>query len=311
MGLSYDRALVTGGAGFIGSHTVGLLLQAGAEVWALDDLSTGSLANLRAWRKHRRFRFKLGTVTDYNTVRTIVRRVDAIIHLAAIVSPAISLRRPELTHDVNVAGTLNVVNAAIKEGVNRIVIASSSSVYGNASVTPTPENVPLTPITPYGVSKLAAEQYCLVFHKIRGLESVALRYFNVYGNRQRSNPYSGVVAIFMKQLLKGQRPVIYGDGHQTRDFIHVSDVARANVLALESNAAIGQPLNIGTGQATSISRLLLTIAEVIGRAGVSPLFAEPRPGDVKHSCADTTRAKRILGFESKVKLRQGLEMLVD
>ena len=310
MRLAYDAVLVTGGAGFIGSHTVDLLLENEVHVWVLDDLSTGKLRNLNRWKNDRRLHFKPGTITNYRTVSSLAERVDSIIHLAAVVSPAVSLLRPELTNHVNGSGTLNVLRAGLKHKVKRLVFASSSSLYGNATNIPIPETAPLEPITPYGVSKLAGEQYCMAFHRSFGLDTVSLRYFNVYGQRQSSNPYSGVIAIFTRQLLRGRRPTIYGDGNQTRDFIHVSDVARANMLALEPKRLAGEALNIGTGKATTINELLRTLADAVGKPDTAPNFAELRRGDIRQSCADTSKARAALGFEPRVALRDGLGLLL-
>lgn len=310
MNLTFDRVLVTGGAGFIGSHTVDALLENGMHVSVLDNLSTGSLDNLRRWRKDPRFHFKKASVVSYRSVESATRNVDGIIHLAAVVSPNISLRKPEITDKVNVVGTLTVLRAGLKNQVKRVVFASSSSVYGNPPVVPTPETAPLDPITPYGVSKLAGEKYCRVFCRFFDLSTVSLRYFNVYGERQSSNPYSGAIAIFTERLKKGLRPRIFGRGHQTRDFVHVSDVVKANLLALGTGKGAGEAFNIGTGRAISISELLHLLAELNGKAKLSPTFSQPRRGDIMHSCANIAKARKLLGFEPKVTLRQGLDLLV-
>jgi UDP-glucose 4-epimerase len=309
--LTYDRILVTGGAGFVGSHTVDALLENSAKVWVLDDLSSGSLANLGRWENAHDFHFVRGSVVNYKRVQALAKRTDAIIHLAAVVSPFVSMKKPRLTNTVNVAGTLNVLEAGLRMDAKRIVYASSSSVYGNSRSHEISEKTPTDPITPYGVSKLAAEKYCHAFYAEYGLHTASLRYFNIYGERQSPNPYSGVIAIFTKRLLAGLRPKIYGDGNQVRDFIHVSDVVTANLLALESRRAAGITVNIGTGKATSIETLASTLSTLTGRKNIQPVYASPRPGDIRESCANISLAVKLLRFCPKVHLRQGLSLVVD
>jgi UDP-glucose 4-epimerase len=309
MQLDYDRLMVTGGMGFIGSHTVDALLQNNAEVWVLDDLSSGYLRNLERWKQNPKLHFQRGSVISHRTVAALTRKVEAIVHLAAVVSPVVSVRRPERTNEVNVSGTLNILRAGLKNGVKRIVFASSSSLYGNPRTIPIREDTPLNPITPYGVSKLAAEHYCRVYHKTYGLSTVSLRYFNVYGERQSSNPYSGVISIFANQIAKGHQITIYGDGNQTRDFVHITDVVRANLLALKAKRGIGEAFNIGTGRATTINQLQRVLVRAMGEQHVLPTFLEARKGDIKDSCANITKARRILGFQPRITLREGLERL--
>jgi len=307
--VGYDTVLVTGGAGFIGSHTVDALLDLGSEVWVLDNLSTGSLRNLRKWKESRKFHFMRSTVTNYRTVEALAGKTDAIVHLAAVVSPYLSVKKPEIVNEVNVSGTLNILRAAVKKEVKRVVFASSSSVYGNQISLPISENNLPAPVTPYGVSKLSGEKYCAAFYETYKLSTVALRYFNIYGQRQRANPYSGVIAIFRSQLSNGKRPKIYGNGEQTRDFIHVSDVVKANLQALEQERAAGGAFNIGTGESTSINGLFAIMAELLDKRHIQPIYAPDRPGDIEHSYANITKARDILGFESKTELRQGLQQL--
>ena len=299
MRLKYDSVMITGGAGFIGSHTVDALVENGIEVWVLDNLSSGSFRNLKHMKRKSKFHFKKGDVRNYKTVESLTRKVDAILHLAAMVNPHVSMQKPEFAREVNVLGTLNVLRAGLASHVHRIVFASSSSVYGDSTYKPISENALLNPITPYGASKLAAEKYCSVYHKAFGLNTISLRYFNVYGKRQGANPYSGVVAIFAHRLRKNMPPIIYGDGKQTRDFIHVSDVVRANLLALQTNKGIGEALNVGTGQATTILQLYRLLATLMARRNLSPVFAEARTGDIRLSCANITKARALLGFEPK------------
>ncbi len=280
-------------------------------MWILDDLSSGSLRNIRHLRKTPRCVFKRNIITNYRVVESLAGKVEAIIHLAAVVSPFVSVKKPEVANEVNVGGTLNVLRAALKTGVKRVVCASSSSVYGDQLLLPISETNPLQPITPYGVSKLAGEKYCGSFTQTFGLETVCFRYFNVYGRRQSANPYSGVISIFANKLRKGLRPRIFGDGEQRRDFIHVSDVVRANLLGLATVRGIGEAINVGTGQPTSINNLASLLAELCRRRGVVPAHLEARRGDIKDSYADVTRARETLGFESKMELRNGLQDLID
>jgi len=308
-GLGYDKVLVTGGAGFIGSHTVDALLNQGVKVWALDNLSTGSLRNLRAWKHNRALRFNKNTVTRYKVVESLSAKVEAILHLAAVVSPYVSVKKPELVNEINVSGTLNVLRAALKNHIEKVVFASSSSVYGNQTNLPIKEDNPLHPVTPYGASKLAGEKYCEAYFHTYALKTVSLRYFNVYGERQSANPYSGVIAIFADYLAKGLPPSIYGDGEQTRDFIHVSDVVAANLKALQTENGVGEAFNVGTGQATTINQLSSYLAQMFRRNDVQPEHSKERPGDIRNSYADTTKTRSTLGFQPQIPLTKGLELL--
>ena len=307
---TYDDVLVTGGSGFIGSHTVGKLLDRGCLVWVLDDLSSGTIHNLLQCKDDSRLHIENGSVANYKKLESLARRVDAIIHLAGQVSVDLSLRKPELTNEINVGGTLNVLRAALKNQVQRVVYASSSSIYDNSASIPVIESAPLNPITPYGVSKLAAEKYSEVFHATFGLETVSLRYFNVYGPRQRGNAYGGVIAIFAERLSKNLPPMIYGEGEQTRDFIYVTDVAEANLQALRTSRGIGEAFNIGTGRPTTIKDLYHLMAKIAGKEGIKPIFSKPRTGDSHYSCANVSKANAVLGFKPMVSLRSGLQNLM-
>jgi len=309
--LTYDRVLVTGGAGFIGSHTVDALLNEGIEVWVLDDLSNGTLRNLRVWRKNPKLHFRKSNIAKRKVVESLAKKVDAIVHLAALVSPYLSVKKPEVVNAVNVAGTLNVLDASLKNKVQRVVFASSSSVYGNQSLLPITEDNPLHPVTPYGVSKLAGEKYCGAYYRTYGLSTIALRYFNVYGERQRANPYSGVISIFAKKLAQGSRPTIYGDGEQTRDFIHVSDVAKANIQALQTNSAPGEAFNIGTGVPTTINQLYSMLAGLYGNPSITPIHVDARLGDIRESYANIVRTRTVLGFEPTMTLNRRLQTLIS
>jgi UDP-glucose 4-epimerase len=311
MSQSFDRVLVTGGLGFIGSHTVDALLDNDVSTWVLDDLSTGSKRNLSRHKQNRNLHVINGSVSNYRAIDRLSRRVEATIHLAGIVSPFVSVQHPEVSNHVNVTGTLNVLRAARKHSLKRIVFASSSSVYGDSNVRRVDENSPTNPITPYGVSKLAGEKYCRAFCSTYGMSTVSLRYFNVYGERQRYNPYSGVIAILVNNLLKTRPVTIFGDGRQTRDFVHVSDVARANLIALSHRQAKGEAFNVGTGVGISINKLCAVLARITGTSRLRPIRKPPRTGDIRHSCASVRRASDKLGFDSRITVEDGLATLVQ
>jgi UDP-glucose 4-epimerase len=309
--LTYESVLVTGGSGFIGSHTVDALLNADVRTWVLDDMSTGAKSNLALHKQNRNLHLVRGSICNHKTVDKLARKVDAIIHLAAIVSPFMSVQRPDITNNVNVGGTLNLLRATAKHDIKRLVLASSSSVYGDTGQHGRiAESTQTNPITPYGASKLAGEKYCRAFCSTFGASTVSLRYFNVYGERQRNNPYSGVIAIFVGNLLRNKKTILFGDGEQTRDFIHVSDVARANLSALELRDGRGEEINIGTGIVTSINELHGLIVEIMNMKQISPVKRPARTGDIHDSCADVSRAKVLLGFAPKVELKIGLTRLV-
>ena len=304
------KVLVTGGAGFIGSYVVEALVERGYEVKVFDDLSTGSLENLS--RVAGEMEFVKGDVRDYGALAEHVRGVDAVIHEAAVRSVVKSMEDPLTTYLVNAQGTLNALWASLRSGVRRFIYASSSSIYGDTPTLPKHEDLKPNPLSPYAASKLAGEDLCRVFHKAYGLPTVSLRYFNVYGPRQSlSNPYTGVCAIFISRLLNRKPPYLFEDGGQLRDFIHVSDVAKANLKALESSSCDYQAINVGTGRPTSIKRVAQLLAEALGveeRPLVSQRF---RVGDVRHCYADTSRAERLLGFKASLSLEDGLRELAS
>jgi nucleoside-diphosphate-sugar epimerase len=306
---TYDKVLITGGAGFIGSHTADVLLDNDVNVWILDDLTTGSLRNLKRWKNHKRLHFLKGSITRWTDVKRAAKPVEAIIHLAALTSPKRSILLPEETFHVNVTGTANLLHAAKVNEIQRFVYASSCAVYGNATVPPIPESASQKPTTPYAASKMIGEKCCSTFAEAYDLDTVALRYFNVYGPKQ--NPaYAGVITKFAKTLLAGSRATIHGNGEQTRDFINISDVVTANLLALRTKRGVGQCYNIGTGQETSINQLHNVMASLL-RIKTKPIQDPPMEGDVRRSCAETEKARAILGFESKTSLKLGLKMLID
>ena len=304
-----SRVLVTGGAGFIGSHIVDRLVAEGVEVVVLDNLYTGRLENVKQHIGKKGLHFVRGDVRDFRLVRDLARDVDAIIHQAALVSVPESFKDPVLTNDVNVCGTLNLLRASVDSDVRRFVYASSCAVYGNAEKMPIKENSLPRPVSPYGVSKLAAENYVRVFHEAFGLETVCLRFFNVYGPRQVYSDYSGVITQFMNRLEKNLPLVIFGDGQQTRDFVHVQDIVEANILALKNEGVAGETFNIATGVATTINQLANVLLEATNKTQLKTVHSEPRKGDIKHSAADISKAIKKLHYNSKISLREGLEKL--
>jgi UDP-glucose 4-epimerase len=304
------RVLVTGGAGFIGSHLVDALLVNGDTVIVLDDLSNGSMGNLKNHMNNPAFRFIQGDITDAKMVKTAVGGVDAIIHEAAKISVPLSIENPELVHSVNVDGTLALLKASLNRGVKRFVYASSCAVYGEQAKLPISEDAPPKPLSPYASSKLMAEQSCQTFYELEGLETVCLRYFNVYGPRQTGGEYAGVMIKFLERLRNNQPPIIHGDGGQTRDFVHVSDVVDATLLALERDVA-GKTLNIGTGEATSINELCEIFLRAAGNTRLKPIYGASRSGDIRHSQADITKAGKLLGFKPKISPENGVGKLLS
>ncbi len=311
MPLGFSTILVTGGAGFIGSHLVDRLLKEGFKVRVVDDLSTGEKKNLARHQNNKSFQFIEGDIQNFDLLKKIVKGVDAVFHEAALVSVTRSIENPLLSNEVNVTGTVNLLKACIDANVKRFVFASSCAVYGDSQTLPNHENLIPMPLSPYAVSKVAAENYLKVFHDVYGLETVSLRYFNVYGPRQKYGPYSGVISIFINRLIENKAPIIYGDGEQTRDFVNVKDVVEANMLALSKPNAAGEVFNISTGEAATINTVLKTIQKIMGKTFPEPVYKEPRSGDIKHSYADISKAKKSIGYEPRVKLAEGLNELVE
>ncbi len=296
--------LVTGGAGFIGSHLVRALLARGDSVRVLDNFSTGRVENLAG--VDGLLDIREGDVRDLSCVAEVVRGVETIFHHAAFISVIRSMEEPQTCFDVNVKGTLNLLEAAREASVKQVVLASSAAVYGESQDLPLREETALRVLSPYAASKLTNETYAGLYTRALCLPVVSLRYFNVYGPRQSSeSDYAAVVPIFIRHLLDKQPPTIYGDGHQKRDFINVSDVVRANILAAESPQAAGKIFNICTGQGISLLDLIETLSEII-LDGPVPLFAPPRAGDIYISLGDPTHAAQALGFRAQVSLAEGL-----
>jgi len=302
------HALVTGGAGFIGSHLVERLLADGHAVRVLDDFSTGKLENLP---DHPHLEVVRGGVEDVDTVERCVTGVDWIFHEAAIASVPRTIADPLASQRVNYAGTVNLLEAAVHHGRPRLVFAASAAAYGDLPGLPKREDAMVRPLSPYAVDKLASEHACAVYHHLHGLHAVCLRYFNVFGPRQDpSSPYSGVISIFVDHVLRGSAPAILGDGEQTRDFVFVSDVVEANLRAVQMDAAAGGLFNIGTGNATSLNGLLETLCRIRG-VECRPEYGPARAGDIRHSCAEVQRAHRVLGWRPSVSLEEGLTQLLD
>ena len=303
------RVLVTGGAGFIGSHVVDELINRGNTVTVLDDLSNGKMDNLKNHLKDPAFQFIRGGIRDTRAVGKALADADAVIHEAAMISVPLSVKNPELAHSVNVEGTLNLLRVSSDRGVKKFIFSSSCAIYGEQVKLPISEDAPPKLLSPYAASKLAAEESCRKFYEEKGLETVCLRYFNVYGPRQTSGEYAGVMVKFIERLRANQPPVIYGDGEQTRDFIHVKDVVEATLLALERDGAVGEVINVGTARGISINELCEIFLKVSGKTSIKPAHKAPRSGDIRHSRADISKARKLLGFESKVPLEKGVKML--
>jgi UDP-glucose 4-epimerase len=305
MGIS----LVTGGAGFIGSHLATALVKRGDRVRVLDNLSTGFRENLDHVRE--KVEWMEGDVRDEATVARAVKQADCVFHQAALASVPRSVECPRETHEVCVTGTLNLLRAARKAGVRRFVYAASSSAYGDQASGPRRETDLPQPLSPYAAAKLAGEMYCRAFYQTYELQTVIVRYFNVFGPRQDpGSEYSAVIPIFVTRLLSGKQPVIYGDGYQSRDFTYVDNVVRGNLLAAETPEAAGQTLNIASGSSTTLLELLRIIGQLLS-VSVEPVFDQPRPGDVRESLADIALARDKLGYEPTVTLEDGLRRSID
>ncbi len=301
--------LVTGGAGFIGSHLVEALLQQGQRVRVLDNLATGRPENLGLVLPH--IDFIEGDIRDEAIVHQAMSGVELVFHLAAMVSAPQSMAQPREAESINTLGTLTVLEAARAARVSRLILSSTCAIYGDEPTLPKIESMLPQPKSPYAISKLAAEQYCQLFAGALNLETVVLRYFNVFGPRQDpASPYSGVISIFVDRMSRGLPVTIFGSGEQTRDFVFVSDVVRANLLAAQAPEAAGQLFNIGTGRATTINQLFVALSQQL-HYDRPPLYHPARPGDVFHSYAHPGRAAALLGWQSQVKFDVGLKTLID
>jgi nucleoside-diphosphate-sugar epimerase len=300
--------LVTGGAGFIGSHLVEELLRRGEQVRVVDNLVTGKRANLAHLRG---VEFLEGDLADLSVAHRAVKGIEVVLHQAAIPSVPRSVEDPVTSNRANVDGSLNLLVAARDAGVRRVVYAGSSSAYGDTPVLPKVESMPTAPLSPYALQKLVAEEYCRMFTRLYGLETVTTRYFNVFGPRQDpSSPYSGVISLFVSALCAGRAPTIHGDGEQTRDFTYVANVVDGVLKASTAPGVSGEVINIATGGRISLNQLFRTIRDLVG-ASVEPVYAEPRRGDVRDSRADVEKARRLLGYDPTVSFDDGLRKTVE
>jgi UDP-glucose 4-epimerase len=304
-----QKSLVTGGCGFIGSHLVEALAAQGDDVRVLDDLSTGKEGNLAAVAG--RVEVRHGSITDPAVVTEAVRDREVVYHLAALPSVARSVEQPLPTHEVCATGTLYVLDAARQSGVRRVVYAASSSAYGDTPGTVRTEDDPLSPLSPYAAAKLAGEHYCRCFTTVYGLETVRLRFFNIFGPQQDPrSPYSGVIALFTAAMVEGRTPRIDGDGQQSRDFTYVANAVQALMKAATAAAAVGRVYNVGTGSNVSVLQLVAELNRLLGKQ-IKPAHGPPRPGDVRHSQADISRARRDLSYEPAVSFAEGLRRTLE
>ena len=300
--------LVTGGAGFIGSHLAEALVARGETVRVVDSLVTGKRQNLAHLKG---VEFLHGDLADADVARDAVRGVDYVLHQAAIPSVPRSVEDPVTSNRANIVASLNLLVAARDAKVKRVVYAGSSSAYGNTPTLPKVETMPTAPLSPYALQKLVAEQYCQMFTRLYGLETVTIRYFNVFGPRQDpSSPYSGVISLFIKALFENQRPKIYGDGEQTRDFTYVANVVDGVLRACHAKDASGEVINVATNGRVSLNQLFTTLRTLVG-ANVEPIYDKPRAGDVRDSQADINKAARLLGYKPLVTFEQGLQNTVE
>lgn len=302
------RYLITGGAGFIGSNLAEELVRRGHQVRVFDNFSTGRRENLGEILD--KIELLEGDLRNYHNVREAVEGMDFVLHQAALPSVPRSVSDPISSNNVNVAGTLNLLHAAKDAKIKRVVFASSSSVYGDSPILPKHEKLVPDPMSPYAVSKLAGEKYCQVFSRIYGLHTVSLRYFNVFGPRQNpDSQYSAVIPKFIKAILFDQRPVIFGDGEQSRDFTYISNTVEANILAAEAECPPGMVMNCAVHQRTNLNELVQMINAILGK-DIQPVYEKPRPGDVKHSFADIDLLKQTLGYQPGVLFEEGLRRTI-
>jgi UDP-glucose 4-epimerase len=301
--------VVTGGGGFIGSHIVEELLGRNETVRVLDNFSTGKHENVEPFAD--RAEIIEADIAEAKNLAEFLKGADYVIHQAAIPSVPKSMIDPVKSHHANVDGTLKLLVACREAGVKRVVYASSSSLYGDSPTLPKHEGMMPNPLSPYGAQKLFGEMYCQVFTRAYGLETVSLRYFNVFGPRQdATSQYSGVLALFIPAVLQGRKPTIYGDGLQSRDFTYVKNVAEANLIACKAAGVAGQVFNVACGDRITVNSMLQQINTVTGK-DITPIYAEPRSGDIKHSQADITRAKEHLGYQPKVSFAEGLRNTIE
>ncbi len=305
MGLS----LITGGAGFIGSNMARFLLEKGQSVRVLDNFENGKKENLAEISD--KIELIVGDVRDTDTVKKSVDNVDVVYHLAALGSVPRSIADPATSHDVNVNGTFNMLEGSRQANVKRFILASSSSVYGENPVLPQHEDLPLAPISPYGATKAIGEIYCKTFYETYGLQTISLRYYNVFGPRQDPNSqYAAAIPLFVSALMRDKSPRIFDDGEQTRGFTYIDNVTSANWLAATAKQTKGQAMNISTLTAVSVNTVVNTIKELLAKESIKPIYDPPRQGDIKHSLADVSKAKEIIGYEPKVSFEEGIRKAI-
>ena len=306
-----SKVLVTGGAGFIGSHLTEALLQEGHRVRVLDDFSTGKRKNLIFDKKYPSLEIIEGDIRNLAICQKALKDAEVVFHQAALPSVERSVEDPLGSNAVNAGGTLNILFSAREERVKRVIYASSSSIYGDTPTLPKHEEMPSNPLSPYALQKYIGEQYCRLFYQLYGLETVSLRYFNIFGPKQDpASIYSAVIPRFIDALLKGHPPLIFGDGEQSRDFTYIDNVVRANLLAMSAEHLHGEAINIACGKRVSLNQLLNILKEIVG-SKISPVYEEPRKGDVKHSLADINKGKKILNYDPQVGIEMGLKKTVE
>ena len=306
------KILITGGAGFIGSHLCDMYVKKEYTVLCLDNFMSGNLANIRHLLNYRNFKLINGDIRDFNLLEKVMRNVDTVFHLAAQIHVDRSIVEPKLTYEINVLGTLNVLEAARIYDVRRVIYVSSSEVYGSAQYVPMDENHPLNAPHPYGASKIAADRMCRAYTETYNMDICIMRPFNIFGPRQKDTGYGGAVSIFTKRVLANMPPIIYGDGEQTRDYTYVKDILVAFDKILNYEKPLKEPINFGTGREIKIIDLANKIIELCGKKGeLEPVHVAPRPGEVRRLVADFSRARRILGWEPKYTLEDGLREFID
>jgi UDP-glucose 4-epimerase len=306
------KILITGGAGFIGSHLCDKYTKEGHRVFCLDNFMSGNLMNIRHLLHYPNFKLVKGDVRDFNLLERISRDVDVIFHLAAQIHVDRSCIEPQLTYEINVMGTQNILEVARLHDAKKVIYASTSEVYGSAEYVPINEKHPLNAPHPYGASKIAADRMCHAYIQTYGMNISILRLFNTFGPRQRDIGYGGVISIFTRRILNNMSPIIYGDGQQTRDYTYIEDAVRAYDLLLNHNEPITEPINFGSGREVSILDLANLLIELCGKKGnIKPTHVEPRMGEVKRLIADATKAQKLLGWEPKFSLEKGLKQFVQ
>jgi len=304
-----EKFLVTGGAGFIGSNICKRLVEEGCFVRIIDNLLTGKKSNLDAFID--KVEFIEADMGDDTIARSAMKDIDVVVHQGALPSVPRSVDDPAATHKHCVDATFTLLLAARDAGIKRFVYASSSAAYGDTPTLPKVETMPPAPLSPYAVGKLVGEYYCSVFHEVFGLETISLRYFNVFGPYQDpTSQYAAAIPSFVTSILKDEPPTIYGDGEQSRDFTYVDNVVEANLLAVRAKHTAGEVLNIACGEAVTVNKIIDMINEILGR-NIKPIYTDPRPGDVKHSLADITAAEKLLGFKPIVDFKDGLKLAID